>query len=132
VHWAFGAHNPGTAGVGGGAGAGKVHVQDISFSARTSTASPNLFLYCANGKNISKAVLTCRKQGEKQQEYLKVELEDAIISSYQASSGGETPVDNFTLNFSKIKVEYKEQKPDGSLGGPVTGGWNVKTNEKHG
>ena len=32
--------------------------------------------------------------------------------------------------FGKIEYKYKEQKPDGSLGGEVVGGWDVTTNKK--
>jgi type VI secretion system secreted protein Hcp len=31
-----------------------------------------------------------------------------------------------SLNFSKIEYEYKEQKPDGTLGGTVKAGYDVK------
>ena len=36
------------------------------------------------------------------------------------------PVDQFSLNFAKIECEYKEQKSDGTLGGTVKMGWDVK------
>jgi type VI secretion system secreted protein Hcp len=39
-------------------------------------------------------------------------------------------MDQFSLAFSKIKIEYKEQKADGSLGAAATVGWDVKANQK--
>ena len=39
-------------------------------------------------------------------------------------------MDQVSLNFAKIEFKYKEQKPDGSLGGEVVGGWDVTTNKK--
>ena len=55
------------------------------------------------------------------------------MSSYQ-SGGSEgsnaLPVDQFSLNFAKIEFEYKSQKPDGTLGAPVKGGWDLKQNKK--
>ena len=64
-----------------------------------------------------------------------VTLEELIVSSYQ--SGGSTgsahlPTDQFSLNFSKMKFEYKAQKADGTLEAPVTGGWDLKANKKTG
>jgi type VI secretion system secreted protein Hcp len=88
--------------------------------------------FCASGETIKKGVLTCRKAGKQQQEYLLVTLNDMVVSSYQSggSSGSDTvPVDQISLNFSKIQFEYKEQKPDGSLGGAIKGGWDVKENK---
>jgi type VI secretion system secreted protein Hcp len=95
-------------------------------------ATPVLMLSCASGKHIPTTVLSCRKAGTEQQEYLKITMSDLLISSYQTggSSGDVIPIDTISLNFSKIEYEYKEQKPDGSLGGPVKAGWDVKKNEK--
>lgn len=39
------------------------------------------------------------------------------------------PQDQVSLNFAKIEVEYKEQKPDGTLGGAVKAGWDLKQNK---
>ena len=105
-------------GAGGGGGAGKVEMSDFTFTARTSKASPQLFLHCAQGKHIKQAVLTVRKAGQAQQEYLKIKLNDVLVSSY--AIGGceedvEPPDDAFSLNFVKIAYDYFAQKSDGSL-----------------
>jgi type VI protein secretion system component Hcp len=172
-------------------------------------------LACASGQHIKKAVLTCRKAGGEQEEYLKVTFSDLLVSSYHGGGAGEligllrpagliakdvdkrsanvlpwdasnflkwgdvaaasyhvgkssafspqwgagvtgraglatslsqaddgptelpagaaaeiVPRDHISLNFAKIEFEYKEQKPDGSLGGTVKAGWDVKANKK--
>jgi len=130
--WGFGATQSGTMHSGGGGGAGKVSVQDLHFTTNTSKASPKLFLSCANGEHIKKATLVARKAGKEQQEYYKITLSDVLVSSYQnagTSDGGIIPVDQVSLNFSKIEIEYKEQKPDGSLGGIVKTGYDLKANK---
>src|SRR6478752_6790239 len=68
--WSWGATQLGTTSGGTGGGAGRVSVQDLNFVARTSKASPNLFLRCASGAHISKAVLTARKAGGTQEDFL--------------------------------------------------------------
>ena len=92
-------------------------MSDFTFTARTSKASPQLFLHCAQGKHIKQAVLTVRKAGQAQQEYIKMKLNDVLISSY--TIGGEEdvgrPEDAFSLNFVKIAYDYFAQKSDGSL-----------------
>lgn len=55
------------AAAGGGGGAGKVVFQDIHFTTRLSSASPQLFLTCATGQHIKKAILFVRKSGGEQQ-----------------------------------------------------------------
>src|SRR5262249_56590322 len=70
--WSWGISNSGSAQVGGGAGAGKCNVQDLSFTKYLDKASPDLMLACCNGKHFPKATLTVRKAGENPLEYLLV------------------------------------------------------------
>ena len=130
--FSWGATNSGTHAHGGGGGAGKVSMQDFHFVMHTNKATPKLMLACADGEHIKKAVLTCRKAGKDQQEYWKVMMSDLLVSSVQhgGSNGEIVPVDQISLNFAKIEWEYKEQKPDGTLGGSVKAGWNLKENKK--
>jgi type VI secretion system secreted protein Hcp len=105
-------------------------MQDFHFTMRVNKASPKLFLACANGEHIKTAVLTCRKAGKDQQEYLKWTFSNVIVSSYQTggSGGNVVPVDQISLNFTKVETEYKAQKPDGTLEGPIKTGYDVKAN----
>lgn len=129
--FSWGATNSGAHAGGTGGGAGKVSFQDIHFTTRVNKASPLLAMRCASGEHIKKATLFVRKQGKDQQDYYKVTMEDLIVSSYQ-SGGSEgsnaLPVDQFSLNFTKVKFEYAPQKADGSLEAYVPMTWNVKTN----
>jgi type VI secretion system secreted protein Hcp len=125
-NFSFGASQSGTFGTGGGGGAGKVQFQDFHFVMNVNKASPKMFLACAQGEHIKKAILTCRKAGKDQQEYLKYTFTDLLISSFSTSSGGELPVDQISFNFAKLEVEYKEQKADGTLGGAVKAGYDLK------
>jgi type VI secretion system secreted protein Hcp len=130
--FSWGNNNAGSHATGGGGGAGKVSFQDIHFTTSVNKASPKLMQFCASGEHIKKAVLFVRKQGKDQQEAYTVTLEDLLVSSYQSGGSegsGALPVDQFSLNFTKIKFEYKPQKSDGTLDGPVTGTWNTKTNK---
>ncbi len=129
--FSWGVSNAGSHAVGAGGGAAKASFQDIHFTAQVSKASPNIALSCANGKHIKKAVLHVRKQGEQQQEYYTITLEDLLVSSYQsgdAAGGNSIPTDQFSLNFAKVKYEYKPQKKDGTLDAPVTMTWDLKLN----
>lgn len=130
--WSWGETQGGTHSAGGGGGAGKVQMHDLSITKKIDKSSPKLMLACANGEHIKKAVLVARKAGKEQQEYFKITLSDLLVTSFQTSghgSGDVLPVDQVTLNFSKIEVSYKEQKPDGTLGGEVKAGYDVKANK---
>jgi type VI secretion system secreted protein Hcp len=121
---------PGSSSSGGGAGSGKVVMKDFSFVMGTNKASPDLMLACATGQHFKKAELICRKAGGKQQEYLKVNFTDLLISNYQTDGSGELPLDNISFNFATIKFEYAAQKADGSLDTPIIRGFDLKANKK--
>lgn len=130
--WAWGEFQAGGPAAGGGAGAGKVSMNDFSFVMKLNKASPKLFLACAQGEHIKSAWLTARRAGGKQTDYfLKWSFADVLVSSYQ-TGGSESagPSEQVSFRFSKIEVEYKGQKPDGSLSPSIKAGWNLKMNKK--
>ena len=131
--FSFGESQSGTFSSGGGGGAGKVSMQDFRFTMAANKASPALFLACASGDHITSAVLSCRKAGGGQQEFMKITMEGVLVTSYQigGSSGSDViPQDQIALNFAKIEVEYKEQDNKGNVGGSVKQGWDLKANKK--
>lgn len=132
LSYSFGASQAGTHGSGGGGGAGKAVFQDFHFVMNASKASPKLMLACATGQHIKKAVLVARKAGKEQQEYMKWTFTDLLVSSYQtggSGNGGPVPSEQISMNYAKIEIEYKEQKADGTLGGTVKAGYDVKANK---
>ena len=133
--WSWGESQPHPPPVGGGAGggAGQVQFRDFAFTTRVSKASPKLFLACASGQHIKEAQLVGRKAGKGQQEFLTWTFSDLLVSSYQtggSEAGGTLPLDQVSLNFSKVQVAYRAQKADGTLEPPITAGWDVKANKK--
>ena len=130
--WSWGATNSGTMAHGGGGGAGKVAMQDFHFVMKHNKASPKLMLACATGEHIGDAVLTCRKAGKTPQTFLKVSFNDILISSYQTGGSGSSdilPVDQVSLNFSKIKMESFVQDEKGQVKAGPKGTYNLKTNK---
>jgi type VI secretion system secreted protein Hcp len=131
--FSWGETNSGSFSAGGGGGSGKVVMQDIHFVKKLDKSSPVLFMNCATGTHIKEATLTARKAGGDQQEYLQIKMNDVLVSSYQvggSGGGGVVPTDQVSLNFTKIEVQYKPQKPDGTLDAPVKQGYDVKLNKK--
>jgi type VI secretion system secreted protein Hcp len=133
MSFSWGQAQTGTSSQGGGSGAGKVQMHDFNFVMQVNKATPKLLLACAGGDHIKSAVLTCRKAGKDQQEFYQITMSDLLVSSYQTggSNGSDVvPVDQISLNYSTIKFDYKAQKPDGTLDGAITAGWDLKANKK--
>lgn len=116
----------------GGCGTGKCRMQSLLMTMDHGKAAPKLLSALATGDHIKSAVLTCRKAGGGQQDYLKITLSDVVVNKFQhgGSKTNQLPVlDQLGLSFAKIEYEYKEQKSDGTLGGAVKGGWDLKANK---
>ena len=129
--WSWGETHSGAAKP-GGARAGKVAMQDFHFVMKLNAASPGLMRACATGKHIKTAVLTGRKAGKDQMEYLTFKFHDVLVSSFQTGGSEQSdvvPTDQVSLNFSKIEVAYRPQKPDGSLDAAVHFKYDLKANK---
>jgi type VI secretion system secreted protein Hcp len=105
---------------------------EISLTKATDLASADLFMEAVCGKSLGKAEIHFIQTGgaeNKQQVFLKLELEDAIVSSYSASSNGERPIETISINFTTISYHYYS-----FTGETITTGtekkWDLKTNAK--
>src|SRR6202045_1453421 len=129
--WSWGMSNSGSAHVGGGAGAGKVNVQDISFTKWVDSATPKLALACCDGKHFASATLVVRKAGEKPVEYIKIKMEEVLITSISTGGpgGGDGLTEKVTLNFSKVSLDYVPQDDKGAAGTAIPMAWDIAANE---
>ena len=121
------------AGAGAGAGAGKAHFQDFYFTANTQRSTPQLLLAAAAGTHLKSAVLSVRRAGGAQTEFLKWTLSDVLVTSLQtggSAHGDALPMDSVALNYGKIELSYQQMSPKGALGTAVTAGWDLKKNVK--
>lgn len=132
--YSWGESNAGAHSFGGGAGAGKVSMQDLHFTTHVSKASPSLMLHCATGQHIPKAKLTVRKAAGEGPgfDFLTITLTDVLISSFQesGSEGGDLPQESISMVYATIKIQYTQQKPDGSAGALFDFGFNLKLHKK--
>lgn len=130
--WSWGMSNSGTAHMGGGMGAGKVNVQDISFTKWIDLASTEIMLACATGKHFPTAQLIVRKAGETPLEYIVIDMSEVMVTAVSTGgSGGEDRLtENVTLNFAKVKVTYTEQLPTGGKGKTPNFIYNIAENAK--
>ena len=90
---------------------------ELVFTKMFDSSSNDLALAAAKGKSMDEVTITFRKDtGEDQMDYLVYTLKDVLISSYSMSSGGETPMESLSLNYTNIKGVYVKQADDPSAG----------------
>jgi type VI secretion system secreted protein Hcp len=127
ISWNWGVSNAATIS-GGGSGRGKAVGGNFTFLHRYDKASPVLAKKCIGGDHFDEVVLTARKSGAGQKDFLVVKMKEVFITGVQPSSGGDGSImENVALSYGEIGFEYKPQDAKGTLGGPVSFNWNAKS-----
>jgi type VI secretion system secreted protein Hcp len=132
LSWSWGVSQSGSMSHGGGGGEGKAHFNDFNFTHNVDKASPVLLKACATGEHIKEATLTVRKAGKGQQEFLIIKMNDILITGVSPSGAGDAAgtAEHVALQFAKVDLEYKPQKPDGSLDAGVHFKYDIKGNKE--
>jgi type VI secretion system secreted protein Hcp len=130
LSWSWGMSQPGTAAGGGGGGAGKVSFSDLHFTHKLDKASPLLMKACATGQHVKDGTIVSRKAGKGQQEYLIIKMSDILVTAVQPSSAGDHPMESVSMQFAKIDLEYKPQKPNGQLDAGIHFIYDIKNNKE--
>jgi type VI secretion system secreted protein Hcp len=134
LSWSWGVENtvkgPGSA-AGAGAGAGRASFHDLAFTHKIDKASPVLMKACATGVHLKEATITHRKASKGQQEFLIFKMNDVIITGVTSGDSGEGgSLETVSLTFSKIDLEYRPQKADGSLDAGIHFKYDIKANKE--
>jgi type VI secretion system secreted protein Hcp len=132
LSWSWGVQQTGTMAHGGGGGEGKASFNDFNFTHHVDKASPVLLKACATGEHIKEATITVRKAGKGQQEFLIIKMNDVLITSVNPSGSGDSAAtaESVALQCSKVDLEYKPQKADGSLDAGIHFKYDIKGNKE--
>jgi type VI secretion system secreted protein Hcp len=107
-----------------GTASGKATINDLRIVKRVDSASTALMLALRTNEPIQKAVLTLRKAGKGQLEYLKVTIEQgrvvSLIIDTVETTGVPDVLEKVSFSFNKIEVEYVPQGKDGLPQGGMT------------
>jgi type VI secretion system secreted protein Hcp len=130
LSFSWGVANSGSSGSGSGSGAGKATFQDLLIVHGIDKATPDLLKACATGLRIKNATITHRKAGKGQQEFLFIKLNDVTITAVSHGGSEDQPyAESVTLKFAKVDLEYKPQRPDGSLDPGLHFKFDLKANK---
>ena len=108
--------------LGGGQATGKAIVHELKIVKRVDSASTPLMAALRTNELILKAVLTQRKAGKAQLEFLKVTIEQGRVTALTIEAdkaGGPDLFEHLNFSFNKITVEYVPQGPDGQAKGSM-------------
>ena len=132
LSWSWGVTQSGTMAHGGGGGEGKANFNDFNFTHHIDKASPVLMKACATGEHLRDATVTVRRAGAGQADHLIITMTDLVVTSVSMTVGveGDTTAESVVLAFAKVDLEYKPQKPGGSLEAGVHFTYDVKAHKQ--
>ena len=108
----------------------RTNFQPLTVSKFVDSTSPGLAQIAANGRVISQVVLDL-VQGPGQPPFARIELQNAVITSYAvegAAGSPQRPVEKLSLMFGKISWGAFPTQADGRPG-ELKHGWDVRTNQ---
>lgn len=127
--WNWGASLDAAA-AGSGRATGKARLHEFRFVHRYDKASPALFQRVVEGRRLKEVVVTARKSGEGQKEFLKVTFKDVVVSSVNQTGDLAELTEEVTLQPASISIDYRPQDAKGGVGTSVTAEWSARSGSK--
>jgi len=107
---------------------GRPVLSEMSFSKSSDLSTTALFAACTKGTKIGSATLNIgRVENGVYMNFMTYVMDNAMISQMSCSGGGGIPNDSFSINFTKIKADFTQQKTDSTAKGKGTWNWNLET-----
>ena len=108
--------------------AGRADFSELTITKVLDKASPFIFDHCASGDILDGVYLLYDKPvGDKQDDYFRIYLKDALITSHQLGAANENPTETVSFAFQALELAYRPEKDDGSLDGAIPKGFDLET-----
>jgi type VI secretion system secreted protein Hcp len=95
-------------------------ISDVTFMKRFDAASPQLIINSILGTIATDGVLTVRRAGDRQQQFLSLTMTNVSVVADQIAESIEEPLESVVLHFTSMHGEYRPQTATGDLGTPIT------------
>ncbi|MCU5771837.1 type VI secretion system tube protein Hcp [Erwiniaceae bacterium BAC15a-03b] len=111
-----------------GGSTGRVEYQDLHVHTMVDKATPAIMRYMSNGKPIKKVEISTCLASEGQLEYLRITLEDVLITAanYQGNGHGAKVAIDYKFQAGKVRQQYWETASNGSKGAESASGWDIR------
>jgi len=108
--------------------AGRADFSNLTIMKVLDKTTPFLCDHCASGDILKEVyILYDKPVGDKQDDYFRVYLKDALITSVQLSGSNENPSESVSFAFQAVEVAYRAEKDDGSLDGAIPKGYDLES-----
>ena len=105
---------------------GRSSFTDVTIDKVSDKTTPYLIDHCATGNILKEVYLLWDKPvGDKQQDYFRIYLKDALITGVEIGGTGEFPTESVSIAFQALEIDYKPEKDDGSLDAAIAKGYDL-------
>lgn len=106
-------------------------ISEVNITKEMDEASPYLFLESVVGKGKTVNIHMVQTGGGGELEtYMEYDLENCLVSNYTVSSGGDRPIENVALSFTKLVMRYIPTAMDRSNEAQIPAGYDMSTAKK--
>jgi type VI secretion system secreted protein Hcp len=109
----------------GGGGAGKAELKNFIVMKQSDSASVPLLVSSFNENHIKNGQIAFVTRTGDPKTILSFDLGSIIVANYKFNNATEI----ITLKMDSIRMNYFQQKSDGSLSAPISGGWDFFKNQ---
>jgi type VI secretion system secreted protein Hcp len=107
--------------------AGRADFSNLTIMKVLDKTTPLLCDHCATGNILAKVYIVYTKPvGDKQDNYFRVWIKDALVTSVQLSGSSEQPVESVSFAYQGVEIAYKPEKDDGSLDAAIPKGYDLE------
>jgi len=99
----------------------------ISCSKQCDQASYGILNEAVKGNAGKNAEIHVCEPGDAPTPYVEYKMKDVIICSFEQSSDGDQPSEDFKLSFSDVEVKFTPHDASGAAGSPGIVGYDLKT-----
>jgi type VI secretion system secreted protein Hcp len=108
--------------------AGRADFSNLTIMKVLDKTTPLLCDHCASGDILKKVyILYDKPVGTEQQDYFRIWLKDALVTSVQLSGSNENPTESVSFAFQGVEIGYKAEKDDGTLDAALCKGYDLET-----
>ena len=111
---------------------GRANHGTVNFSKYADASTADICAAMWAGKSIKQAVFSAvTNDGDAVIEYMKITLDNIVFCNFSIHGGGNSVAsEEISLSFSKIKIEYNQQKEEGGNKGAHSAVWDLATEKK--
>ncbi len=126
VQWGVGRSISTPAGATENREASEPSVSEVTCTKPMDIASIHIFKEACTGNEGVDSTIHLVQTGSPGRLVCEYKLTNSLISSYSASSGGDTPSESFSINFTKMEFKYVNYDPKGAAS-PASASYDLQT-----